>query len=226
MTSPPPIRLKPRFDKSSLPIILWNLTPLAGVLFLGWEPVSVFICYALETIVLGIFNAIKLLVVHYYGLPPQPDETGVKGWWIIPFFLFHYFFFVFVQLSIFFSILNFGSSFGITSLFRNIVQFMTVESTNIALAVFTINSSLQFVNGFIMNGAYTQRSMGEQMFEPYPRIFVQQFVVILGAFVFQITGSGWPILIIFILIKAYFDLLLKDLNLVAWAKKAQASAQT
>ncbi len=226
MNTPQPFNWKPQLDKRSISIILWNLTPLAGVVFLGWEPASVFICYALETIVIGIFNAIKLLVVHYYGLPTPSSDKGVKGLMIIPFFLVHYFLFVFVQLSLFFPLLNAQTSIGISAIYQNITLFMTVKSTNIALSIFTINCGLQFVSGFIMNGAYTKRTMGEQMFEPYPRIFVQQFVVILGAFIFHIIGSGWTILIVFILIKAYFDLLLKDLDLIALAKKAQVSAKT
>ena len=201
--------------------MLWNLTPLAGVLWLGWEPVSVFICYALETIVIGIFNVFKLVACYYFGLPPKPDEKGIQGLWLIPFFLFHYFFFVFIQLSLFFPVLSTDPGFGITAIYHNILQFMTVKSTNLALAVYTIHCAQQFVNNFILDGTYTRRTMAEQMFEPYQRIFVQQFVVIIGAFVYQITGNGWPVLFLFIGIKTYFDLLLKDMDLIAWARQAQ-----
>jgi hypothetical protein len=41
---------------------------------------------------------------------------------------------------------------------------------------------------------------------------VQQFVVILGVFLFALTGNGWPVLIVFIGIKTYLDLILKDFS--------------
>jgi hypothetical protein len=68
--------------------------------------------------------------------------------------------------------------------------------------------------------------MSEQMFEPYSRIIVQQFVVILGSMIFHLTGSGWPVLIIFIFIKTYLDLLLKGMDLIAWAKAQENKQQS
>ncbi len=82
------ISYKPKLDKNSIPVILWNLFPFLGVLFLNWKPESVFICYALETIVVGGFNVFRMVAVYYYGLPPKPDETGVTGLAMIPFLLF------------------------------------------------------------------------------------------------------------------------------------------
>lgn len=202
--------LKPKLDKNSIPVILWNLVPFAGVLFLHWKPESVFVCYALETIVIGLFNVFKLVAVYYYGLPPKPDETGVKGLGIIPFFIVHYYFFVFVQLSIFFS----GSSNGVSGTFAVLGSLLTDSTYYTALGAFIINCALNFVNDFILNAKYTRRTMSEQMFEPYPRIIVQQFVVILGGFIFNVTGNGYPVLVIFVALKIYLDLLLKDIDLV------------
>ena len=208
------ISYKPKLDKNSIPVILWNLFPFLGVLFLNWKPESVFICYALETIVVGGFNVFRMVAVYYYGLPPKPDETGVTGLAMIPFFVVHYFFFVFIQLAIFFSgSVGAGSSFGPAVVMQVILSLMQKDSYNISLVSFVVNNALGFVNDFILNGKYTKRTMAEQMFEPYPRIFVQQLVVIVGGFIFSVTGNGYPVLVIFVVIKIYLDLLLKDFDI-------------
>ncbi len=211
----------PKLDRSSLPIILWNLTPLAGVLFFGWEAISVFVCYALETIVIGIFNVFKLIAVNYYGLPPQPDEKGVQGWGIIPFFLVHYYLFVFIQLSIFFPIAGSGSL-GPLAFINNLFSLTLKSDYNIALGLFVANNAYLFVTDFILPRTYQKRSVLQQMFEPYTRIFVQQFVVILGAMVYTLSGSGIFIVVLLVVIKTWFDLLLYRKGLLEWAKEKQA----
>lgn len=213
---------KLRLDLGAIPIILWNLTPLAGVLFFGWKPITVFICYALETVVVGLFNVLRLLVVYRYGLPPKPTETGVKGLGIIPFFLVHYYFFVFVQLTVFF---GFGEGNIFLGPFKAIATFMDTRSTFVALAIYVANCTALFVNDFMLTGAYKNRTMAEQMFEPYLRIIVQQFVVILGSMFFQLTGSGWPVLVIFIAFKMYLDLLIRSAGFMDWLKAMQAKAE-
>ena len=58
----------------------------------------------------------------------------------------------------------------------------------------------------------------------YPRIFVQQFVVIIGSFLFTMSGSGWAVLIVLVLVKTYFDLVLKDVSLSELAVKKNNQA--
>ncbi len=211
----------PKLDRSSLPIILWNLTPFVGVLFFGWEPISVFVCYALETIVIGIFNVFKLIAVNIFGLPPAADEKGVQGWGIIPFFLVHYYMFVFIQLSIFFPIAGTGGL-GPIDFAKKIFSFTENTDYNVALGLFVVNNAYLFVTDFILPRTYEKRTVLQQMFEPYTRIFVQQFVVILGAMVYTVFGSGLFVLILLVVIKTWFDLLLYRKGLLEWAKEKQA----
>ncbi len=195
------------------------MVPIAGVIFLHWQPVSVFVYYALETVVIGIFNVFRMLVVNYYGRPQGADETGVKGLWLIPFFLVHYYFFVAVQLALFFA-----PSGGIFGVFDSIEKVLGQGGSYITLAAFVLHNTALFVNNFLRTGAYLKRTIGIQMFEPYPRIILQQFVVILGSFIYTLTGSGWPVLVIFVIIKTYFDMVLSTLDaetLTTLANKGQ-----
>lgn len=215
-----PVNLKPQISRQSIPLIVWNLFPLFGVLALGWKPESVFICYALETIIVGVFNVFKLITVYRFGQPPSASETGVTGLAIIPFFLVHYYLFVAVQLSIFFA----GSTgtFGPLGVVEHIVQYLGQNSFNASLGVYVLNSAVLFVTDFLLPGKYTARSMNEQMFEPYPRIVIQQFVVLLGGFIFSVTGNAYPVLFIFIGIKMYADLLLQGFDIGDFAKRYEA----
>lgn len=226
MEAKSPTLPKIKWNRTSLIVVLWNLVPFLGVLFLGWKPVSVFICYALETIVVGIFNVLKLLIIYFKGRQIKKDgETGVSGLGIIPFFIFHYYFFVFVQLSIFFPSTGSGSvSFPFHAV-AALYEFALQRSSIIALAAFIANNLFVLLNDFLIPRVYEHRSMAEQMFEPYPRIFVQQFVVILGSFFWSVFGLGMPVLVVFVFIKTLIDLVLNSNNLIDWVKEQQAKAK-
>lgn len=211
----------PKFDRSSVSIILWNLTPVLGVLFFNWEPMSVFVCYALETIIVGAFNVLRLIAVYRFGLPQAADETGVSGLAIIPFFLVHYYFFVFIQLSFFLPAMG-APGFGPISAAQYIFKLAFSKSYLFAFGLFMVNNVFIYIFDFIGSGIYRQRTMAQQMFEPYTRIFVQQFVVILGSMVFTLSGSGMFVLILLVIIKTWADLLFFRGGLLEWAKEKQA----
>ena len=221
MTPAPQINLKPRLNRESIPLIAWNLFPLFGVLALGWKPENVFILYALETIVAGAFNVLKLIAVYRHGQPPSASETGVNGVGIIPFFIIHYYMFVAIQLSIFFD----GSTgtFGPLGVIHHIIQYLGQDSFNASLGVYIMNSAWLYFGDFLQSGKYTRRTMSEQMFEPYPRIFIQQIVVIMGGFIFSVTGNAYPILFLFVGIKMYADLLLQGFDLSEYLNRLEAA---
>lgn len=58
------------------------------------------------------------------------------------------------------------------------------------------------------------------MFEPYLRIFVQQFVVIIGSF-FLTFGAGKIFILVFVLVKIFFELFVNFNRLLAFAEKRQ-----
>ena len=198
---------RPKLDKASIPIILWNLFPAMGVVFWGWKPESVFVCYALETIIVGLFTVIRMLVIHYYGTR-DIKLNDPAGLWLIPFFLVHFYGFVFIQLEIFFQ----------DGLFETLGRFLKERAYLMALAAFLLKNTLDFTRGFILKGIYNKRTMRQQMFEPYPRVILQQFVVMFGGFIFDITGNGYPVLIVFVGIKMYVDLMYPQIIALFLAK--------
>jgi hypothetical protein len=222
----PPFQLKPKLNRSALPIVAWNMAPIAGVAFLKWDPINVFICYAMETIVIGLINIFKIAVVSRYGLPPDDNEKGMtSGPGAIIFFSMHYYFFVFLQLSLFFNTLPNNHTGGPANALEKIILFANSSTSNLALPVYILSSLSSLVNDFMLTHVYNTRTVGQQMFEPYPRIFVQQFVVIIGSFLFTMSGTGWAVLIVLVLVKTYFDLVLKDVSLSELAVKKNNQAR-
>ena len=72
--------------------------PVAGVWFWNWSPEEVFLVYCLETMIIGIFNLLKMGIVTatrktdiwYNG----PSRTKQSGLFFMLFFLVHYGIFV------------------------------------------------------------------------------------------------------------------------------------
>jgi hypothetical protein len=62
--------------------------------------------------------------------------------------------------------------------------------------------------------------MGRLMFEPYMRIFVQQFVVILGS-IFLSFGGGKIFILVFVIVKIFFELFVNLNRLLVIAEKKQ-----
>lgn len=190
--------------------LLANIVPLLGVFFLGWNPLSIFIVYALETIVAGLFNVLKLFFVIKYSTVKDPNATGVTGWGVIPFFCFHYYFFVAVQLIIFFSFTGVLNKIDLFGKSESLWESLFKGDALYALGSFILGYSYSFLNDFYLTGEYRKITETKQFFEPYKRIFVQQFVVILGSFVFVITEIAnlkwqYAFVILFVLIKSGFD---------------------
>jgi hypothetical protein len=192
---------KPKLDRRTIPIILWNLFPVMGVVFSGWKPESVFICYALETVVVGIFNVFRMLAINYVSSPIDKQKSGLLCLGMVSFFLVHYYFIVFIQLFIFFK-----DGYIYDSVFQAIPAIVREGSYTFALGACVINNAYSFINGFIIPGTFTKRTMGWQMFEPYSRVFMQQAVVMTGGFIFTLTGNAYPVLIVFVAAKIFVDI--------------------
>lgn len=194
---------------SNIILILANLVPLAGVLFLGWDGKSVFVIYIIETIIVGILNAIKMLTVYLLnGAKKEPKQQGnVGGFWLIPFFLFHYFFFIFVQSVLFFAFSSIWQPHNSPEPFNIFANFALYINKDTQLALFSLlfANLTYFTEDFIVQGKYRTETMTGLMMQPYKRIILQQFVVILGGFIFMLTGGIKLVVGLFTLLKIMAD---------------------
>lgn len=191
-------------------LILANLVPLIGVLFLGWDGKGIIVVYILETVLIGLLNALKMLVVYFVnGIKNEPEKTrnvpsDVTGFAVIPFFLFHYNFFIFVQSVLFFAFSSMWEPMGKGpepfNVLANFALYINKE-TFWALGSLTIANFTFFINDFIVPGKYQTQSLYGLMFAPYKRIFLQQFLVILGGFIFILSGGIAAVMGLFVVLK-------------------------
>lgn len=206
-------------------LILVNLLPLYGVWVSGWDPAQMFLIYCLETIIIGCYNVIKMSIVTLYKRKDRWEYQGgssiVSGWVFILFFIIHYGFFVFIQTSIFASVSGLVSNtpFGQLTFFKGILSKITPD-TKLVLYCFIIMYGLRMTTDFIVSGNYKKTTLGLLMFQPYFRIFIQQFVVILGS-MFLEFGIGKIFMLIFVCIKLYGEVFINFDRYLLVAEKKQ-----
>lgn len=208
---------KKRLTQSDWSLILANLLPVIGVWFYGWSANEVFLVYAVETIIVGMFTIIKLFIagqvkkkdVFNTDVPQQKQSY----WFFIFFFIVHYGMFVAIQMGIFFGVSDLGDKFGISffNFFSKWPDMLTYEAY-IMLGVFIVSYGIRMITDFIMTDEYKTSSLGQIMFQPYGRIFVQQLTVIIGS-MFLTFGAGKVFILVFALIKIYFEVYI-DFNLL------------
>lgn len=205
-------------------LILVNLVPLYGVWFEGWNATEVFLVYCLETVIIGVINVVKMACVTIFVRPKDVWENGgvtsmQSGWFFIFFFIVHYGFFVLVQTQIFFGVSGIGDN---TSFFGKYARVPALLGDNgkLMLLIFITYYTLQNIFSFFVNGAYKTISLGRLMFEPYMRIFVQQFVVILGS-IFLSFGAGKIFILVFVIAKIFFELFINFNRFLVIAEKKQ-----
>lgn len=204
-------------------LILVNLIPLYGVWFEGWDAKEIFIVYCLETVIIGIINVVKMTCITIFVRKKDVWEsngnTMQSGWFFIFFFIIHYGFFVFVQTQIFFGVSRMIPDGSMIMNYAKIPELLGHHG-KLMLLIFIAYYTVQSIFGFFSSGAYKTVSLGRQMFEPYMRIFVQQFVVILGS-MFLTFGAGKIFILIFVIAKIFFELFVNFDRYLALAEKRQ-----
>lgn len=205
-------------------LIVVNLIPLYGVWFEGWDAKQVFLVYCMETVIVGVINVIKMACVTIFVRPTDVWENGgstsmQSGWLFIFFFMVHYGFFVFVQTQIFFGVTNMVPDGSFIARYSQIPQLLGTNG-RLLLLIFIAYYTVQNVYSFFSSGTYKTISMGRLMFEPYLRIFVQQFVVILGS-MFLVFGGGKIFILVFVVVKIFFELFVNLNRLLEVAEKKQ-----
>lgn len=191
-------------------LILANLIPLAGVIFLGWSVWQILIIYWLENGIVGLYNVLKMqkaegtdeasATVTINGRRPVGDAKSS----LIPFFCLHYGIFwtvhgVFVlTLPVFGSVATGGESSLGTTPDPLVLGF--------AVIALLISHGVSYWFNFIGGGEYKRVSAAGQMFKPYGRLVALHLTIIFGAIAISITGAAIVALAILVLLKLALDI--------------------
>lgn len=207
--SPSSLFKRRKLTKEDLILIIANLIPVYGVWFLGWDAVDAFIVYALETLIVGVLTILKLAVIALFRKKDtwynEGSSTKVSGVFFIIFFILHFGLFAVIQTTIFSQSANIvppGS--GPLDFFFHWYSYIN-EDITIMLCGFIASYLTRFFLPFIINAGYKTISMARVMFQPYGRIFIQQFTVILGSMFLEL-GWGKAFILIFAIVKIFFEI--------------------
>ena len=221
--------LKQRLTLSDILLIAANLIPLWGVWFMGWDAKMMFVVYCLESVIVGLYNLLQMWLVTLVKKKDVCKKNGtsnmLSGYFFMLFFLFHYGVFIFVQLKIFLSVLSLK---GLTDNVFMFLLHLPLYLPNYALWVllyFTVTYGLVILKDFVYTGVYKTIEMSTLFFAPYGRIFVQQFVVIIGSFVLMYNKEGKIFILVFIICKIFFELLINYNKILENAMKKKSIEQ-
>jgi len=203
-------------------LILVNLVPLYGVWFEGWDARMVFLVYCLETIIIGIMTILKMAALTLFVKTEEKWKINGKssrqtGWFLILFFTLHYGIFVFVQTQLFFGVSGLMKGTSMMSGYAQIPALLGNEG-KILLAIFICYYTLETIFNFFLSGEYKRISLARLMFQPYGRILIQQFVVILGS-MFLTFGAGRIFILVFVVIRIFAEVFLRFDRLLKLAER-------
>ena len=185
----------PKLSTSSLALIVGNLIPVIGVLFFNWQLFPLILLYWLENVVIGIFNAFKMLSC-------SSSESFVQRIFMTLFFSVHYGMFCFGHGT--FVVDLFG---GDLDSIPAALKIITQNGLQLALIALVVSHGFSFIQNFLMRGEYKEMSVSEVMFSPYKRIIVLHVFIIFGGMALQAFGVTQTGLIVLALVKIVADLM-------------------
>lgn len=201
-----------RIDSSGIILILANCIPLVGILFFDWSLFNLLIGYWLETGVIGVYIFIKS--IYIYKITSEAVFL-VNGFGIIGTsggFMFGHF----IGIMALFSLVPGGDGWTGLNLFsQSSTQLLTM------LITLSISHGYSFFYNFIgkdektsiikfinHDGANSPKVGDIILGDFFTRIFLTQFIVIIGGVIIALTKTTIYLSIIFIAAKTIIDLAL------------------
>ncbi len=184
-----------RLSPSALILIGANLTPLAGVLLLDWNLGELMVLFWCENAVIGFYNILKLIVVgKLAAFFTVPFFIGHFGAFMAGHFLFVYYFFV---RSLFDNIPDLHFKEALTHVFLPLWP---------AILALFISHGISFWVNFLGRKEYIDRKGGDQMNEPYKRVFILHLTILFGGFLVMLLKNRLPGLLVLLGLKIFVDL--------------------
>jgi uncharacterized membrane protein YjjP (DUF1212 family) len=79
-----------------------------------------------------------------------------------------------------------------------------------------------FIKNYLHEGEYKKVVLPELMFQPYKRIFVQQFLVIFGTFLLMLLGGDNRVFVVLLVVlKIFFDFRGHSLERLSYQQNTQ-----
>jgi hypothetical protein len=220
---------------SAIVLVAFNMIPLVGVVFWGWNVATLLVLYWVENGIVGILNVPKMLLARG-PVGPGEGELRMNGRIAtsnvsqVIFFLIHYGIFWVVHGVFVFSLTAFagltsggfgGGSIplvpdGVGGVYPGSVDVyppVGVRGPDVSAVAWgaiglAISHGASFLFNYLGRREYLRVSAGRQMFAPYGRLVILHLAIILGAFVSLTIGSPIGALIVLVILKTVVDLTL------------------
>jgi hypothetical protein len=187
---------------SALVLVLANLGPVYGVLFLGWKVFPIIFLFWLENLVIGGLNVFRMLLAD-----PANKPVWLLKAFIIPFFCIHFGLFTFVHGI--FVIGFFGGMFRAGAPFPDgdiVIGFIREYRLSWAIIGLAASHAISFAVNFIGDGEYLKANPIKLMQQPYGRVIVLHITILAGGFLVTILQSPIVGLLLLVALKIGLDL--------------------
>lgn len=207
-------------------LVITNLIPLGGVLWLGWSLMLILALYWAENGIVGVINVLKILTAQGTTTGPSAARWSVNGrpaasltrLGTAGFFTIHYGLFWIVHGIFVFTFIPAMTGLGGFGGFGPGFMFLTVPgapatSAGVDASVFAfgvvglaISHGVSFWLNYLGRGEYRTLSPADVMIQPYGRLVIMHLTIILGAFVSIFLGTPLGSLIVLVVLKTGLDL--------------------
>lgn len=189
---------------SVLALILANLIPLAGALFFDWSTFEVFALYWTESVVIGAFTILRMLLAKH-----PPGQPGPAGPLQALFFCIHFGVFLFVHALAIVTLI--GDPTGQPAALDreaplSLLRTATASSHGYGLWALVLSHGVSFVTNHLGRASENERP-STIMFSPYRRILAMHATLLLGALLTTRTPSNRLLLALLVLAKIIADVL-------------------
>ncbi|MDH3872097.1 MAG: DUF6498-containing protein [Gammaproteobacteria bacterium] len=212
-------------------LIIANLVPLFGVLRLDWDVGSIVVLYWAENLVIGFYTVIKLLLA-----------AGVKGLFLVLFFIMHYGGFCGIHGFFVLGLTGFGDGtpelipgadwpgpLVFPQMLLNVARQVLAAAPDAllwAVAALLLSHGVSFLLNYLGTREYRQQTTNTIMTAPYKRIVVLHIAIIAGGFLVISLGSPVGLLIALVALKIAMDIMLHRRSHRRQPDSADAVTQT
>jgi hypothetical protein len=190
---------------SVIALILANLVPLFGVVFLHWEVFPLMFLFWSENVIVGAFNVVKMLTAN-----PSSPISWIGKVFAVPFFCVHYGMFTFIHGIFVMALFNGGggSLKGSHPVPSVATLWHIIQENNLGWAILglTVSRGISFATNYIGKGEYQRASLSQLMSQPYGRIVVMHLTIIFGGFLMMTLHSPVVGLVLLVVLKTVLDL--------------------
>jgi hypothetical protein len=204
-----------RFNLPLLALVLANLIPVFGVLFLHWDVGAIVVLYWTENLVVGVYTLLKMLVTG-----------GTSALGIMLFFCLHYGVFCAIHGVFVLELTQFAGEIsselpvaswpGPLVVVQKILYFgqqildAAPPEFSWAILALLLSHGASFMLLFVGQGEYRHTSVETLMKAPYKRIAVLHIAVIIGGFLVVELGEPLGLLLALVALKIGMDIMLHN----------------